>query len=174
MDIEALHARREERRRTIRRRRRVLVGVLVVLAAAIAATIVLANSGSGPAGSGRRLASTRGPRARPSAPSGHGAATSANTAAASTGPPGTEPVPILIYHVIAAAPAGAPFPGLYVEPAEFAEQMHALERAGWHAVTLDEVQAYWRHGVPLGAGKPVVVSCRSCASSAGWAMRTSS
>ncbi len=75
-----------------------------------------------------------------------------------TGPPGHDPVPILIYHVIAAPPAGAPFPGLYVEPAEFAEQMQALKAAGWHAVTLDEVEAYWRRGAPLGAGKPVVVS----------------
>ena len=73
-------------------------------------------------------------------------------------PPGTEPVPILMYHVIAAPPAGAPFPGLYVEPAEFAEQMQALKSAGWHAVTLDQVAAYWRRGVPLGAGKPIVVS----------------
>ena len=56
-----------------------------------------------------------------------------------------------MYHVIAAPPAGAPFPGLYVEPAEFAEQMHALAGAGWHAVTLDQVEAYWRRGVPLGA-----------------------
>jgi peptidoglycan/xylan/chitin deacetylase (PgdA/CDA1 family) len=67
-------------------------------------------------------------------------------------------VPILIYHVIAAPPAGAPFPGLYVEPAEFAEQMQALKDAGWHAVTMDEVAAYWSRGVPLGPGKPVVVS----------------
>ena len=67
-------------------------------------------------------------------------------------------MPILMYHVIAAPPAGAPFPGLYVEPAEFAEQMQALKNAGWHAVTLDQLQAYWRRGVPLGAGKPIVLS----------------
>ena len=63
-----------------------------------------------------------------------------------------------MYHVIAAPPPGAPFPGLYVEPSEFAEQMQALERAGWHAVTLDQAEAYWRRGAPLGAGKPIVVS----------------
>ena len=71
---------------------------------------------------------------------------------------GPRPVPILMYHVIAAPPAGAPFPGLYVVPSEFAEQMQALEHAGWHAVTLDQVQAYWQRGVPLGPGKPIVVS----------------
>jgi peptidoglycan/xylan/chitin deacetylase (PgdA/CDA1 family) len=162
MDIEALRARREERRQTIRRRRRVSAGLLALLAGVIAATVVLISGGSGSAGSGRHLASgtssPRGSSARHGARGGHGAATSARASAASTGPPGSEPVPILIYHVIAPAPAGAPFPGLYVQPAEFAEQMQTLERGGWHAVTLDQVQAYWRHGVPLGAGKPVVVS----------------
>jgi len=63
-----------------------------------------------------------------------------------------------MYHVIAAPPAGAPFPGLYVPPSEFAAQMQALKSAGWHAVTLDQVQAYWKRGVGLGAGKPIVVS----------------
>ncbi len=62
-----------------------------------------------------------------------------------------------MYHVIAAPPAGAPFPGLYVPPTEFGEQMHALAAAGWHAVTLDQLAANWREGAPLGA-KPVVVS----------------
>jgi peptidoglycan/xylan/chitin deacetylase (PgdA/CDA1 family) len=75
-----------------------------------------------------------------------------------TGRPGTAPVPILMYHVIAAPPAGAPFPGLYVAPLEFAAQMRALKRAGWTAVTLDELAAYWREGVSLPVGKPIVVS----------------
>jgi peptidoglycan/xylan/chitin deacetylase (PgdA/CDA1 family) len=63
-----------------------------------------------------------------------------------------------MYHVIAAPPAGAPFPGLYVTPSEFAAQMQALKAAGWHAVTLDQLAAYWRTGAPLGAGKPIVLS----------------
>ena len=63
-----------------------------------------------------------------------------------------------MYHVIAAPPADAPFPGLYVPPAEFAEQMQALKAAGWHAVTPNQVEAYWREGVPLGPGKPIVLS----------------
>jgi peptidoglycan/xylan/chitin deacetylase (PgdA/CDA1 family) len=67
-------------------------------------------------------------------------------------------VPILMYHVIAAPPPGAPFPGLYVEPQLFAAQMQALAQAGWHAVTPDQVDAYWRRGVPLGPGKPIVLS----------------
>jgi peptidoglycan/xylan/chitin deacetylase (PgdA/CDA1 family) len=92
----------------------------------------------------------------------HAPASTAQHGTAASGPgtgvPGTEAVPILMYHVIAAPPAGAPFPGLYVAPSEFAEQMEALDHAGWHAVTLDQAQAYWQRGVPLGSGKPIVVS----------------
>jgi len=78
------------------------------------------------------------------------------------------PVPILMYHVIAHPPAGAPFPGLYVAPAEFAEQMRALKGAGWHAVTLDQIQASWRSGatnvrscsrlLPVSMPRPSIVS----------------
>jgi peptidoglycan/xylan/chitin deacetylase (PgdA/CDA1 family) len=66
-------------------------------------------------------------------------------------------VPILVFHVIAPPLRGAPFPGLYVPPAEFAAQMQALSRAGYHAVTLDEVRRAW-----LGEGvlpaRPIVLS----------------
>jgi peptidoglycan/xylan/chitin deacetylase (PgdA/CDA1 family) len=79
-------------------------------------------------------------------------------ATATGGHPGTTPVPILMYHVIAAPPPAAPFPGLYVPPAEFAEQMQALKSAGWHAVTLDQLAAYWRTGASLGTGKPIVLT----------------
>lgn len=82
----------------------------------------------------------------PTTPTGHG------------GPPGHEPIPILMYHVIASPPPGAPFPGLYVAPSEFAEQMHALKDAGWHAVTMDQVAAYWGRGIELGPGKAVVLT----------------
>jgi peptidoglycan/xylan/chitin deacetylase (PgdA/CDA1 family) len=60
--------------------------------------------------------------------------------------------------VINPPPAGAPYPGLYVPAAEFAAQMEALKAAGWHAVTLDQVEAYWTKGVPLGSGKPIVLT----------------
>ncbi|MGH2888759.1 MAG: polysaccharide deacetylase family protein, partial [Solirubrobacteraceae bacterium] len=84
-----------------------------------------------------------------------------STAAAlgpATGVPGTASVPVLMYHVIAAPPPGAPFPGLYVLPQEFAAQMRALEHAGWHAVTLDQLRAYWQHGARLPPGKPIVLT----------------
>jgi peptidoglycan/xylan/chitin deacetylase (PgdA/CDA1 family) len=63
-----------------------------------------------------------------------------------------------MYHVINAPPAGAPFPGLYVLPAQFAEQMQALARAGFHAVTMDQLWASWHEGAPLPPGKPIVLT----------------
>jgi peptidoglycan/xylan/chitin deacetylase (PgdA/CDA1 family) len=75
-----------------------------------------------------------------------------------TGRPGNAAVPILMYHVINPPPAGAPYPGLYVPAGEFAAQMEALKAAGWHAVTLDQLRAYWTRGVSLGPGKPIVLS----------------
>jgi peptidoglycan/xylan/chitin deacetylase (PgdA/CDA1 family) len=63
-----------------------------------------------------------------------------------------------MYHVINPPPPRAPFPGLYVPASEFAAQMQALKAAGWHAVTMDQLRAYWTRGVPLGPGKPIVLT----------------
>jgi peptidoglycan/xylan/chitin deacetylase (PgdA/CDA1 family) len=71
--------------------------------------------------------------------------------------PDSVSVPILIYHVIAPAPAGAPFPGLYVPAAQFASQMEALAAAGYNAVTLDQVWRAW-HGEAELPARPVVIS----------------
>jgi peptidoglycan/xylan/chitin deacetylase (PgdA/CDA1 family) len=158
MDIDALHARREQRARALRRRRRLLAAGLIAVVAAIVAVVLATASGSG-SHAGAPLTHAAG---RPGRSNRHRTGPGNSTANASvstvTGPPGTDPIPILMYHVIAAPPPGAPFPGLYVEPAEFAEQMESLEHAGWHAVTLDQAEAYWRHGVSLGRGKPIVIS----------------
>ena len=158
MDPEQRRARREQRRRELRRRRALALGALVVVAAAAVAVAVAAGSGAGGTSSATSI-SHGGPRHPVTAKARSAAAARRGTAAAGpTGPPGHEPVPILMYHVIAAPPAGAPFPGLYVEPQLFSEQMQALKQAGWHAVTQDQVEAYWRHGVPLGPGKPIVLT----------------
>ena len=53
------------------------------------------------------------------------------------------PVPILMYHVIAPAPPGAKYAGLWVAPAALKAQVAALARAGFHAVTLDAVLDGW-------------------------------
>jgi peptidoglycan/xylan/chitin deacetylase (PgdA/CDA1 family) len=163
MDIETLHTRREASRRELRRRRRRAGALLLVFVVAIVAVVVVLVSGSGSGGRPHYAASSRAGASHAGtgsgAPTGSGArAGSARGGGVRTGHPGSEAVPILMYHVIAAPPAGAPFPGLYVPPGEFAEQMQALKRAGWSAVTLDQLDAYWREGVSLPAGKPIVVS----------------
>jgi peptidoglycan/xylan/chitin deacetylase (PgdA/CDA1 family) len=151
VDIGERRARREQRRREIRRRRRIVVGGGLALLAIVAIVIVALGSGgsAGKGGGAHRSAS------RPEKTTHR---TVSTTAPVRNGPRGHEAVPILMYHVIAAPPAGAPFPGLYVEPKLFAAQMQALKKAGWHAVTPDEVEANWREGRPLGRGKPIVVS----------------
>jgi peptidoglycan/xylan/chitin deacetylase (PgdA/CDA1 family) len=155
MDRETLSQRRDERRRTIRRRRRA-TGALLAGALAIAA-IALAVGLSGSSGSSHarvdpahRTTVGRAAARRSARPTRGGGV--------ATGHPGTATVPILMYHVIAPPPAGAPFPGLYVTPDLFAAQMHALKSAGWTSVTLDELDAFWRHGVSLPPGKPIVIS----------------
>jgi peptidoglycan/xylan/chitin deacetylase (PgdA/CDA1 family) len=142
-------AQRAERRirteRKFRRRRRTAAAALVgALAAAVVAIVVSAGgNASTPARSAQRTA----------APGAHHVA-----AAVHDGPRGTESVPILMYHVILAPPADAPYPGLYVTPELFAEQMHALAAAGYHAVTMNQVWDNWHYGTPLPPGKPIVLS----------------
>jgi peptidoglycan/xylan/chitin deacetylase (PgdA/CDA1 family) len=71
--------------------------------------------------------------------------------------PHRRPVPILMYHVVAAPPRNAPYPELYVLPGDFRAQMTWLARNGYHAVTLDQVYEFWRNGVAL-PRHPIVVS----------------
>lgn len=71
--------------------------------------------------------------------------------------PFTGPVPILEYHVLGPAPADAPYPELYVSRPDFHRQMDWLERNGYQAVTLDQVERAWYHGDTL-PPKPVVIS----------------
>jgi peptidoglycan/xylan/chitin deacetylase (PgdA/CDA1 family) len=167
MDIEARRNRREAQRRQRRRRRQRTALSLAALGALIVVAVLLASAGG--SGSDHRGAGTDAGRAGASGAAGHAAGASSSSRArtqrtsergggVATGRPGTTAVPILMYHVIAPPPAGAPFPGLYVPPGEFAEQMHALERAGWTAVTPDELDAYWRRGISLPRGKPIVLS----------------
>jgi peptidoglycan/xylan/chitin deacetylase (PgdA/CDA1 family) len=161
IDPDLLHARREARRRELTRRRRAvaLVGLAAVVIA-VAAVLTLTAGGSSTPSAVRdaRVPATaavrKGSARRTTAAGGSRGAVPAGTGAV----PGTEAVPILMYHVINPAPAGAPFPGLYVPTAEFAEQMHALSHAGFHAVTLDQLWANWEHGTPLPPGKPIVLS----------------
>ncbi len=175
LDIEKRRTRRQARRKQLRRRRqRGLAVTALVIAGIVAGAVALAAGGSTHPGSSHTspppggttataahaaAGATSGASTPTAATAAHGA-TGAHgaTASVANGPPGTTPVPLLMYHVINSPPAGAPFPGLYVDPSEFAAQMRALRDAGWHAVTLDEVQAYWRHGTPLPPGRPIVIT----------------
>jgi peptidoglycan/xylan/chitin deacetylase (PgdA/CDA1 family) len=150
-------ARERERRRRARRRRIVAVGSLLVVAAIAVVVAIVASGSTGPETTAQttppRPVTHTAPHVNLARNPEHGTVTGKPT-----GVPGTTPVPILMYHVIAPPPAGAPFPGLYVPVDEFSAQMQALKAAGWHAVTLDQVLAFWKHGVPLGPGKPIVIS----------------
>ncbi|MEA2211700.1 MAG: hypothetical protein QOF83_1648 [Solirubrobacteraceae bacterium] len=166
MDSEQLHTRRAARayeRQRRQTRRRAAAGAALVIVAVLA-VMAVAGAGGGPgspARHGHRSSASRSPgAARPGAPA-PSRARGGDTAAAlgtASGRPGTTPVPILMYHVIAAPPPGAPFPGLYVPAAEFAQQMQALKSAGWTGVTLDQLRAYWQHGARLPPGKPIVIT----------------
>jgi len=151
MDLQSLQARREDRRRAIRRRRLVTIASLFAVATVVIVVFALSSGASAPA-----------PKHSSGAISSHRRHASSSSiqqaSAVKNDPPGQARVPILMYHVIAPPPTGAPFPGLYVDPANFAEQMTALKDAGWHAVTPDEMEAYWQHGTPLPKGKPIVIS----------------
>ena len=71
--------------------------------------------------------------------------------------PHDAPVPILMYHVLAPPLPNAPYPDLYVRPADFRAQVAWLAGHGYHAVTLRQVYDYWRgaHALPR---KPVVLT----------------
>ena len=71
--------------------------------------------------------------------------------------PQRAPVPILMYHVIAAPPAGARYPQLYVSPRDFRSQVAWLALHGYTAVTLDQVWRAW-HGAGTLPARPVVLS----------------
>lgn len=66
-------------------------------------------------------------------------------------------VPILVYHHLDDAPKGERNPSLWVPPQRFAQQLDALRRAGFHAVTLARVWDAW-HGRGTLPSKPLVIS----------------
>jgi len=123
------------------------IGSLIAVAAVI--LVIVLGSAKGP---NSHPAATSAPRPAPHpAPGGR---TSRATAR-----PGTASVPILVYHVINTQPAGSSAnAALYVPTSDFSSQMQALKANGWHAVTLDQLEAYWTRGTPLGSGQPIVIT----------------
>jgi peptidoglycan/xylan/chitin deacetylase (PgdA/CDA1 family) len=142
-DAQARRRDRGERQPRVTRRRCAALGSLILVIAVVA--VIVLGSGRG-SGSHRLKAAAQRP-------------TKTDAISGSAPSPGTATVPILGYHVINVAPpqSSAP-PGLYVSAEEFSSQMDALKANGWHAVTLDQLEAYWTRGAPLGPGKPIVIT----------------
>jgi peptidoglycan/xylan/chitin deacetylase (PgdA/CDA1 family) len=67
------------------------------------------------------------------------------------------PVPVLMYHVVANAPATAQYPDLFVEPKTFSAQMEWLAHRGYTAVSLNQVYDAWFSDGKL-PERPVVLS----------------
>jgi peptidoglycan/xylan/chitin deacetylase (PgdA/CDA1 family) len=156
-------ARRAEQARAVRHRRRAVGLSLLGVAAIIVAVVVLLGSGTGGDGSAKSASSSH--TAGSTAATGKGSAHAKPSALLGPIPasaPGahrapTEPVPILMYHVIGTVKPGTPFPELWVTAADFSAQMHALAGQGYHGVTLQQAWDAWHHGGLL-PSKPVVVS----------------
>jgi peptidoglycan/xylan/chitin deacetylase (PgdA/CDA1 family) len=122
---------------------RLLAAGALLAFSVIFAAVVLASIG----GSGSRTSTQQ---AR-----GSNRSTSTTTSTAAN----AQAVPILVYNVINSRPAGSTAPAsLYVPLDEFSAQMQALRSAGWHAVTLDQLEAQWAHGRPMTTSKPVVIT----------------
>jgi len=139
-----------------RRGRLALVAACALLGALLLAGVVVRKD-AGPSYQRAAAAGSRTARSQPALPPAAPARHAHRRRPADRLAPGTETVPILMYHVIAPPIPGAPYPGLYVPAAEFAAQMRALKRAGYHAVTLDQVRRYWTRGTPL-PRRPIVLS----------------
>mgnify|MGYP001597316303 CR=1 FL=1 len=160
LNREELLARRETQRRERDRRtkrQRLLAGGSLATVAITAVAILLATAGGDSTGRGSHF--SRIATETSTAPSGSVKSTGLVRSSTPQGDwePHTGPVPILEYHVLGAAPAGAPYPELYVSRPDFHRQMDWLEEHGYQAVTLEQVGRAWYHGGTM-PPKPVVVS----------------
>jgi peptidoglycan/xylan/chitin deacetylase (PgdA/CDA1 family) len=142
----------------IMRRRLVALGSLVVVV--IAVVIVLTSSGGDEDDkvAAKPTASAGAAPKKAKAAKASSASGEVRNATPQAGwKPDKGPVPILEYHVLGHPPEGAPYPELYVGRTDFEKQMDWLEKAGYEAVTLEQVQEAWYHAGTL-PPKPVVIS----------------
>jgi peptidoglycan/xylan/chitin deacetylase (PgdA/CDA1 family) len=128
------------------------VGAPRRIALLVAVAVTALAAGCGGASAPHRTT----PRRSSSPPAAGTASAPAPRAVVPTGPRHA-PVAILMYHVVAPAPPGAPYPELWVAPGRFAEEMRALAHAGYHATTLDTVWRAW-HGHGSLPRRPIVIS----------------
>src|SRR5581483_3316534 len=126
---------------------RARLAALASLLAAVVITLAIVISNTGGSSSSKHQTASKRKSTKPA------------TAANSTAQASSTTVPILTYYVINSAPAGSSAPAdLYTPADQFASQMQALKSAGWHAITLNQLQAHWTQNKPLGPGKPIVIS----------------
>ncbi|MGN6663225.1 MAG: polysaccharide deacetylase family protein [Solirubrobacterales bacterium] len=148
--------RREQQRARLRRQRFLAVGALVVVAAGILAVVIGSGGGNGGAQTKNVAASESAPAQKQS----HGSSSGGKVRNATPQPgwkPYTGPVPILEYHVLGRPKTEVPYPELYVPRADFRKQMDWLDRQGYEAVTLEQVEDAWYRGATL-PPKPMVIS----------------
>jgi hypothetical protein len=126
-------------------RRAVLPAVLLALAAPLVAGCGTTSSS---ASRGTDAASSATPAQIANGPAGP---------APVAGPPSRAAVPVLMYHVIAEAPAHAAYAGLWVPPGALRAHVRALAAAGYTGVTLDTVLDAWRGRAKL-PPHPIVLS----------------
>jgi peptidoglycan/xylan/chitin deacetylase (PgdA/CDA1 family) len=153
MDRAARDERRAARERRLRRRRRLLLGAR---AGTVAGLVLLVMNAGGTTPQPPRPAATQ---------PAHVATTRMPVPAGAThalAMPGAhlaphEAVPVLMYHLVGHRPPTAPYPALWVSPKAFLAQVHTLERAGNHGVTLQRLWDAWHHHGTL-PSRPVVFS----------------
>lgn len=142
---ERARRRAAEHRRLRRQRLLAICALLLVLAGTAAAVAALRG--------GHTVAATS--RSHPQNASR--TRTRAHTRSRAGWRPHTGPVPILEYHVLGRPQGEVPYPDLYVPRAAFRKQMDWLQRRGYEAVTLEEVEDAWYRGGRL-PPRPLVIS----------------
>ncbi len=159
-----LFLRRSGHLRLARLLRRLCGALSASIAACLLALVPAGCGGSSPAkpSSNPRTGHAADGRAAAQSGPGTGSGGLGSTADIGSGGPLSRPasgvsVPILMYHVINPPPPGAKFPGLYVTREELQAQVNVLAKAGFHAVTMDQMLAGWRGRGSL-PGRPIVLS----------------
>jgi peptidoglycan/xylan/chitin deacetylase (PgdA/CDA1 family) len=150
--------RRGPTRTQVMRRRLVALASIVVVVVAVVIVLTSAgdedDQGKGASATGATVAHAKKPK---QAKAAAGSKEVRNATPQADWKPYKGPVPILEYHVLGHPPEGAPYPELYVGRTDFEKQMDWLEKQGYEAVTLEQVQEAWYHGATL-PPKPVVIS----------------
>jgi peptidoglycan/xylan/chitin deacetylase (PgdA/CDA1 family) len=149
--------RREERRAQVLRRRIVALVSLIVV---IVAVVIVVTSATGGGDDKGKSADTTGKHAKAHKTVAKKKPKSqkvTNATPQADWKPYQGPVPILEYHVLGHPPEDAPYPELYVGRTDFEKQMDYLEKQGYEAVTLEQVEEAW-YGKGTLPPKPIVLS----------------